>query len=83
MRHGRGLDDSSRTHDRVGARPGTRTQDQHQTRTRTRGADDVADVRRARGRGTDDALSLKDDRGGRTARDARFEPGDDRRKNGQ
>lgn len=31
----------------------------------------------------DDTASLGDDRGGRTPRDNRFEPGDDRRKNGR
>ncbi|MCD6071717.1 MAG: hypothetical protein K0S42_2233 [Microvirga sp.] len=61
----------------------TQTRDQHQTRTRTRGADHVADVRRSRTRGADDPASVRDDNGGRLDRDKRFEPGDDRRVNGQ
>lgn len=61
----------------------TQTLDQHQTRTRTRGADHVADVRGSRTRGADDPASVRDDNGGRLDRDKRFEPGDDRRVNGQ
>ncbi len=56
--------------------------EQHQTRTRTRGADDRLEVMRVRGRGADDA-GTQDDNGGRLGRDRRFEPGDDRRINGR
>jgi hypothetical protein len=46
------------------------------------GADHLIEVRRVRGRGADDTDAL-DDNGGRTDRDRRFEPGDDRRVNGR
>ena len=79
----RARDDDGRHQNRAEDRTRTRTQDQHQTRTRTRGADDLPALRRARGRGADDAPDLTDDNGGRLNRDARFEPGDDRRINGR
>jgi hypothetical protein len=77
-RRGRGKDDVL-----MEGQAGHQTRDRHQTRTRTRGADHVADARRTRGRGSDDPASAQDDKGGRIDRDKRFEPGDDRRINGR
>ncbi len=77
---GRGADDGARNHSQTAGRAAGQTRDHGQTRTRTREADGLVEAGRARR--IDDAPSLRDDRGGRTNRDRRTEPGDDRRNNG-